>query len=207
MALGADATTVSVRGGERLRLTSTPVPPETPLRGWVFLTWGSELRLRRLTPGEWLQRLAGHRTTIMTTPAPLGPRGSGGLGAQSPPGMGLTSRQLNDCTSSEGGRDATQAACNRRPVRASGRSRAQTERSAAMSTRSVGMPVPSHVSTNSRTSPLQYGRVKSALVWRARATLGKTCPKSALNAAVRVPHPRVPPRRATALRNLGSISG
>ena len=90
VALGADATTVSVRGGERLRLTSTPVPPELhcaagySLRGAASCASAVNAGRMASTTG-WSSN--DHHGPL---PAPLGPRGSGGLGAQSPPGMGLT---------------------------------------------------------------------------------------------------------------------
>jgi hypothetical protein len=62
-ALGVGGRASPVRGGERLRLTLPPVPAAVAAHGWVFLTWADALSLRRLRPGEWLQRLAQHRST------------------------------------------------------------------------------------------------------------------------------------------------
>jgi hypothetical protein len=62
-ALGLAVRASSVRGGERLRLALAPVPAAAPLHGWLFLTWGDAVTLRRLRPSEWLERLAQHRST------------------------------------------------------------------------------------------------------------------------------------------------
>jgi hypothetical protein len=62
-ALGVVNHAFPVRAGERLRLGLPPVPTAAPLHGWLFLTWGDAISLRRLGPGEWLERLAKHRST------------------------------------------------------------------------------------------------------------------------------------------------
>jgi hypothetical protein len=62
-ALGVAARASSVRGGERLRLTLPSVRVAASLHGWLFLTWADSLSLRRLSPSEWLERLAHHRST------------------------------------------------------------------------------------------------------------------------------------------------
>lgn len=46
---------------ERWRVQLGPVPATRPLAGWVFLTWGERLELRRLSGSECLQRLAAER--------------------------------------------------------------------------------------------------------------------------------------------------
>ena len=56
--LGLQDRTENVRGGTRKRLELGPVAAEVPLRGWVDLSWGSELELRRLDVAERLQGLA-----------------------------------------------------------------------------------------------------------------------------------------------------
>jgi hypothetical protein len=53
-----------VRDGARYRLPLGPTPAEPPLRGWIFLEWGQELSLRRLTPSEWLTGATSHLNTI-----------------------------------------------------------------------------------------------------------------------------------------------
>jgi hypothetical protein len=62
-ALGLVNETTMVRGGDRLRLPLGPAPAEVPLKGWIFLTWGERVSLRRLRPSEWLVRLAAQRST------------------------------------------------------------------------------------------------------------------------------------------------
>jgi hypothetical protein len=59
--LSLPAPTQPVRGGDRHRLWLEPVPAAVPLRGWIFLTWGSRLRARPLGPGERLRRLLAER--------------------------------------------------------------------------------------------------------------------------------------------------
>ena len=61
--LGVTNQAFPVRAGERLRLGLAPVPAAAPLHGWLFLSWGDRISLRRLGPGEWLERLARHRST------------------------------------------------------------------------------------------------------------------------------------------------
>lgn len=58
-----------VRAGARHRLELAQVPPELRLGGWVFLTWGAQTSLRRLSPAEWLERATSHLNTL-TTSAP-----------------------------------------------------------------------------------------------------------------------------------------
>jgi hypothetical protein len=61
--LGVGAQAVPVRGGERLRLALAPAPAEVPLCGWLFLSWGDAVDLRRLRPSERLLRLSAQRST------------------------------------------------------------------------------------------------------------------------------------------------
>jgi hypothetical protein len=51
--------TVGMR--ERWRLGLGPVEPALPLRGWVFLSWGDELRLESVPASERFARLFAHR--------------------------------------------------------------------------------------------------------------------------------------------------
>jgi hypothetical protein len=46
---------------ERWRLVLDPVEPSLPLRGWVFLSWGDEVRLEPLAASERIARLLAHR--------------------------------------------------------------------------------------------------------------------------------------------------
>jgi hypothetical protein len=54
--------TQAVRAGGRHRLLVDPAPLAVPLRGWMFLSWGSRLRVQRLGPGERLRRLSRERS-------------------------------------------------------------------------------------------------------------------------------------------------
>jgi hypothetical protein len=58
---GLEGMTEPVRGSERHRLRLGPVDPEVPLRGWIFLSWGSELVLRPMSPTERLEQLSAQR--------------------------------------------------------------------------------------------------------------------------------------------------
>jgi hypothetical protein len=58
---GIEGRTERVRGSERHRLRLGPVEPEVPLRGWIFLSWGSDLDLRPLSPTERLELLSAQR--------------------------------------------------------------------------------------------------------------------------------------------------
>lgn len=51
-----------VRAGERHRMLLDPAPPVVPLHGWVFLSWGSRLRARQLSPSERLAKLSAERS-------------------------------------------------------------------------------------------------------------------------------------------------
>jgi hypothetical protein len=49
------------RAGQRLRMALPPMPPEVPLRGWIFLEWGPRVELARLRPGDRVLKLARFR--------------------------------------------------------------------------------------------------------------------------------------------------
>ncbi len=59
-----DGTAIPVRRSERRRLLVGPAPAALPVHGWLFLAWGERVALRRLGPGELLQRLTAHRNTV-----------------------------------------------------------------------------------------------------------------------------------------------
>lgn len=46
------------RAGTRLRMALPPLEPAVPLRGWVFLSWGESMELRRVPAVTCLSRLA-----------------------------------------------------------------------------------------------------------------------------------------------------
>ena len=64
--LGLRERTHPARDEERLRLRLGPVELEVPLRGWVFLSWGDEVAVRRLGAAERLRRLVDAR--MLTQP-------------------------------------------------------------------------------------------------------------------------------------------
>ncbi len=43
---------------QRRRLTPAPAPAQAPIGGWIFLSWGKQVQLRRLDRSEILARLA-----------------------------------------------------------------------------------------------------------------------------------------------------
>jgi hypothetical protein len=49
-----------VRHGDRYRISTAPVPPEVPLRGWIALAWGHELEALRIPPTKRLETLLQH---------------------------------------------------------------------------------------------------------------------------------------------------
>lgn len=50
---------------ERWRLRLDPIEPTARLGGWVFPTWGPEVRIKRLTAAERLVRIAQHRAVLV----------------------------------------------------------------------------------------------------------------------------------------------
>ena len=46
---------------ERWRVDVPVCPPRSPLRGWIFLEWGPEVAVERLSPVQRMSRLAQHR--------------------------------------------------------------------------------------------------------------------------------------------------
>lgn len=58
--LQVESRTVSVRAGQRQRLTLGAVPAGVPLRGWICLEAGRSLGVERVPPGERPGLLAGH---------------------------------------------------------------------------------------------------------------------------------------------------
>jgi hypothetical protein len=53
-----------VRAGRRKRLPLPPVSPEVPLRGWIVLDWGDEIRIEALGPTERIESLGAHRVAL-----------------------------------------------------------------------------------------------------------------------------------------------
>jgi hypothetical protein len=62
--LGLGDATSPVRSTRRWRLALGPSDGSFTLRGFIHLEWGSELKVERLTPGESLGLLIGHRRVI-----------------------------------------------------------------------------------------------------------------------------------------------
>ncbi len=57
---------------QRSRLTPAPAPTDMPVAGWIFLSWGRRVELRRLERGEILARLARSYTlTPWVQPTPM----------------------------------------------------------------------------------------------------------------------------------------
>lgn len=56
---------------ERWRIDVPACPPRTPLRGWIFLEWGPEVAVERLSPIERLSRLAPHRAIAVPWEDPV----------------------------------------------------------------------------------------------------------------------------------------
>lgn len=54
----------TVREGARRRLVLGPTPAQSPLAGWIFLSWGPAVSMRRLSPMEWLERATSHLNTV-----------------------------------------------------------------------------------------------------------------------------------------------
>jgi hypothetical protein len=57
---------------ERWRVRLDDVEASWPLRGWVFLTWGDEISVTKVTAGERLVRLAAERTIRLVPRNPEG---------------------------------------------------------------------------------------------------------------------------------------
>ncbi len=66
---GRDLGVVGTR--ERWRIDVPPCPARSPLRGWVFLEWGPEATVQRLSPIERLSRLAQHRAIAVPWEDPV----------------------------------------------------------------------------------------------------------------------------------------
>ena len=56
---------------ERWRIDLPGCPSRTPLRGWIFLEWGAEVAVERLSPVERLSRLASHRAIAVPWDDPM----------------------------------------------------------------------------------------------------------------------------------------
>ncbi len=59
LGVGEDIGVVGTR--RRWRVALGAVPAEVPLAGWVVLSWGDTVEVRRLPPGERFARLVAHR--------------------------------------------------------------------------------------------------------------------------------------------------
>lgn len=66
---GRDLGVVGTR--ERWRIDVPPCPPRSALRGWIFLEWGAEVAVERLSPIERLSRLAPHRAIAVPWEDPV----------------------------------------------------------------------------------------------------------------------------------------
>jgi hypothetical protein len=66
---GRDLGVVGTR--ERRRIDVPPCPPRSPLRGWIFLEWGAELSVARVSPIERMPRLAQHRAIAVPWEDPV----------------------------------------------------------------------------------------------------------------------------------------
>ena len=56
---------------ERWRVDLPSCPPTAPLRGWIFLEWGSGIAVQRLSPVERMTRLARHRAIAVPWDDPV----------------------------------------------------------------------------------------------------------------------------------------
>lgn len=59
--LTPEAIVQPVRGKARRRLLLDAAIPQAPLRGWILLSWGPQLRIRQVGPAERLEALAAQR--------------------------------------------------------------------------------------------------------------------------------------------------
>jgi hypothetical protein len=66
---GRDLGVVGTR--ERWRIDAPACPPRSPLRGWIFLEWGHELAVTRLSPVQRMSRLAQHRAIAVPWEDPV----------------------------------------------------------------------------------------------------------------------------------------
>jgi hypothetical protein len=66
---GRDLGVIGTR--ERWRIDLPPCPPRAPLRGWIFLQWGTEVAVERLSPIDRLSRLAPHRAIAVPWEDPV----------------------------------------------------------------------------------------------------------------------------------------
>ena len=66
---GRDLGVVGTR--ERWRVDVPHCPPSAPLRGWIFLEWGPEIAVQRLSPVERMSRLAQHRAIAVPWDDPV----------------------------------------------------------------------------------------------------------------------------------------
>ncbi|MEA2468459.1 MAG: hypothetical protein QOJ57_2585 [Thermoleophilaceae bacterium] len=55
---------------ERWRMPLSSVPPETPMRGWVTLTWADSVSTERVGPADRLRRLTDNVTIVPGPPSP-----------------------------------------------------------------------------------------------------------------------------------------
>jgi hypothetical protein len=56
---------------ERWRVDVPVCPPRSPLRGWIFLEWGPEVGVERLSPVQRMSRLAQHRALAVPWEDPV----------------------------------------------------------------------------------------------------------------------------------------
>lgn len=61
---------VPSRMGMRRRLGLSPIAPEVPLKGWIFLEWGPEIELRPIPPAQRLARLSAMRAVQLAPTHP-----------------------------------------------------------------------------------------------------------------------------------------
>lgn len=59
LSVGRELGVVGTR--ERWRIDVPACPPKVPLRGWIFLEWGQEIEVQRLSPVDRMSRLAENR--------------------------------------------------------------------------------------------------------------------------------------------------
>ena len=55
---------------DRFRIELRPIEPQLPFAGWVFLTWAETASVRRLRPGELVERLLRQRVLRVPPPDP-----------------------------------------------------------------------------------------------------------------------------------------